>query len=117
MPRFVRNLSENGKEVLSMKVFGLVWLGWFGVLAAGWKDLLHATLCQESLRERQGDTQHEGEWFGLARFGLVGLAAGWTDLLHATLRQESVRERQGDTQHEGEWFGSDRFGLVGLAAG
>ena len=27
MPRFVRNLSENGKEILSMKVSGLVWLG------------------------------------------------------------------------------------------
>jgi hypothetical protein len=26
MPRFVRNLSENGKEILSMKVSDLVWL-------------------------------------------------------------------------------------------
>jgi hypothetical protein len=65
MPRFVRNLPENGKEVLSMNVSGLVWLG-FGLvgLAAGWKDLLHATLRQKSVREWQGDTQHEGEWFG-----------------------------------------------------
>ncbi len=62
-----------------MARFGLVGL------AAGWKDLLHAMLCQESVRERQGDTQHEGEWFDLARFGLVGLAAGWKDLLHAML--------------------------------
>jgi hypothetical protein len=38
-------------------------------------DLLHATLRQESVRERQGDTQHECVWFGLDRFGLVGLAA------------------------------------------
>ncbi len=29
MPRFVRNLSENGKEILSMKVSGLVGLGLF----------------------------------------------------------------------------------------
>ncbi len=28
MPRFVRNLSENGKEILSMKVSGLVWWDW-----------------------------------------------------------------------------------------
>ncbi len=70
-------------------------------LAAGWKDLLHATLRQESVGERQGDTQHEGEWFGLARFGLVGLAARWKDLLHATLREESDRERQGDTVKAG----------------
>ncbi len=48
-----------------MARFGLVGL------AAGWKDLLHATLRQEFVRERQGDTQHECEWFGLARFGLM----------------------------------------------
>jgi hypothetical protein len=102
--------------VSGLVLLGLVWWDWqlnecewfglarFGLvgLAAGWKDLLHATLHQESVRERQGDTQHEGELFGLVRFGLVGLAAGWIDLLHATLRQESVRERQGDTQHECE---------------
>jgi hypothetical protein len=62
--------------------FGLARFGLVG-LAAGWTDLLHVTLCQESVREQQGDTKHEVEWFGLARFGLVGLAAGWTDLLHA----------------------------------
>ncbi len=101
-------------------------------LAAGWQDFLHATLRQESVRERQGDTQHEGEWFGLARFGLVGLAAGWKDLLHTMLRQKSVRENgkeilvwialvwwdwqldgriffmprftEINTQHEGVWF-------------
>jgi hypothetical protein len=112
MPSFVRNLSENGKELLSMgEWFVLARFGLVG-LAAGWKNLLHAPLPQEFVKEQQGDTQHEDEWFGLARFGLVGLAAGWKNLLYAALPQEFVREGQGGTQHEGEWIG-----LVGLAAG
>jgi hypothetical protein len=55
-------------------------------------------LCHKVVRERQGNAQHEGEWFHIAGFGLVGLAAGWKDLLHALLCQKSVREWQGDTQ-------------------
>jgi hypothetical protein len=48
-----------------MKVSGLVRLGlvwWDSRLEC--KDLLHAMLRQKSFRERKGDTQHEGEWFG-----------------------------------------------------
>jgi hypothetical protein len=100
-----------------MKASGLVWLGlvWWDWQLDG-KIFFMPLLRQESVRERQGDTQHEGEWFGLARFGFV-----WWDwqldgriFFMPLLRQESVRERQGNTQHEVSglvWLGLDWWDL------